>query len=170
MSTAEAATRYEKVVHAVAAGMAAVSAALAAVIMLMITYDVFLRQRGGGGVGGSSELAEVLLVGVAFLAFAHAEKAQAHVGTSLLTDRLPHRLRAWVRCIGLGLMVALFAWITWETGGAALDSFADREVRFGVRQTPLWPARIAVAVGFAALTLEVFATVLRTVRHARATA
>lgn len=170
MSAAAHDTRYETVVHAVAVGMATLSAALAAVIMFMITYDVFLRQRGGGGVGGSSELAEVLLVGVAFLAFPYAEKAQAHVGTSLLTERLPERLRAWVRGGGLALMVVLFAWITWETGGAALESFADKEVRFGVRQTPLWPARMAVAAGFAALTLEVLATVLRIVRHARGTA
>ncbi len=65
---------------------------------------------------------------------------------------------------------ALFAWVTWETGAAAVDSFVDEQVRVGVSQTPLWPARVLAAVEFRALTLGVLVTVLRTMRRTRATA
>ena len=54
------------------------------------------------------------------------------------------------------LAFALYAgWATVLSAGRAWDSFRGGEVRFGLIEIPQWPARLAIAIGFGLLFLEV---------------
>jgi len=157
----------DRVSNALSVGLAIISSTLVVMIMLIVTLDVGRRSIGLGSIRGGSELAEVLLVAAAFLALAYAQRVQAHVGTSLLTDRLPASVAHRIEGVGLLLITGLFAWMTYETAGRAWQSFQVGETRFGVRQVTVWPSRAAVALGLAALTLEVGLAALARLRGQR---
>ncbi len=48
----------------------------------------------------------------------------------------------------------MVGWMVYVTADRALASFEMREYRFGLVRVPVWPARVAIAVGLAAYFLE----------------
>lgn len=62
-------------------------------------------------------------------------------------------------------MVIVVGWMVLVTADRALASFEVREFRFGLVRVPVWPARIAIAVGLAAYLLEL---VIRLIDDTRA--
>ena len=74
---------------------------------------------------------------------------------TFITERLPAAIARWLRAAGL-LAFALYAgWATVLSAARAWDSFQSGEVRFGLIEIPQWPARLAIAIGFGLLFLEV---------------
>lgn len=139
-----------------------VGAALTLCLLLgMSTIDVILRESRGRGLGGVIESGEILLVMLALLSLAAAYRVGAHVNIDLLSGRIPTRLAAVLEAVGTATVVAIIAWMAWVSAGIAWDSYAQGEYRIGVTRVPLWPARSAVALGAAALALEMSLTVVR---------
>lgn len=137
-------------------------------MMVLTVADVARREVIGRGIPGSLEYAEVGLVCVAFGGMALAEVDRAHVRTDLVTSRLPSRLASLLRLVGSVVMLVTLAWMTWLTAQGALDSIRENEQRIGLAAVPIWPARVAIAVGLAALTLTVLAKLIRSLRGDRA--
>lgn len=130
-------------------------------MMVLITADVMNRVLVGGSIPGVYELVETLVVLVAFLGLAIAERTNQNVRIELLTNRLPDRAARFLRVVGnvVGLViVVLFAVATWETGVHALLA---NDTRQGLVNFPLWPARFVVAIGFTFLALELVCTIVR---------
>jgi TRAP-type C4-dicarboxylate transport system permease small subunit len=94
------------------------------------------------------------MVAVVYLGLAYTQKKREHVSLSLLTDALPVRWGMTLRLAGQFIIIALVGWIIWRTGLAALRSFTINEVRFGLLQIPMWPARAAIPIGFIAFLLQ----------------
>lgn len=157
----------DRTTNALSVAQAIVGSLLVLAIMFLVVTDVTRRSLGLGSVRGSSELAEVMLVAAAFLCLAYAQRMDAHVGTSLVTDRLPRALALRIEGVGLALMALLFAWMTWEAGARAWQSFTTGETRFGVRSVTVWPARAAVVLGLLGLTIEIMLRVVRRFADAR---
>lgn len=139
-------------------GLTSLAAVLAAVgiaaLMLISVGHVVLRTAGGGGIPGQIEVSEIILVGVAFLGMAYAQRRSAHVGTSLLTDRLPARAARVARACGKWVMVLFVAWLLYATAERAISSYLIGESRFGLVPVPIWPARVLLALGVLVLLLE----------------
>jgi TRAP-type C4-dicarboxylate transport system permease small subunit len=123
-------------------------------LMLLTVAHVTMRQLGGRGIAGGIEIVEVVLASVVFLGLAHAQQIDAHVSTSLVTDRLPPRVSASLQAFATGLAVLFFAWLVFETGKRGISSWQRGEVRVGLRAIPIWPARLIIPVGFAVLGLQ----------------
>lgn len=133
---------------------------------LGLAMDVLLRTISGRGIPGMFETVEPLVVIVAFLSLAAAERANEHVSLSLLSDRLPLRVRYILIAVGISLAILLFGWICYNGIFEALKSFTSGEVRSGVVRIPLWPARVAIVVGAFALILQLFVTLIDAVQSA----
>lgn len=123
-------------------------------IMATATLDVVSRNMMGRSVPGVIESAEVILVIGVFLGMAYAQRMKAHVSTSIIVELFPAAIGRWLRVIGLVIVIAYIATATWVTSVRAWQSFASGEVRFGLIEIPQWPARAALALGFALLQLE----------------
>ena len=124
-------------------------------IMLATCADVARRTLIGQSLPGVIEGSEVMLVIAAFLGHGSAQRAGAHVATSVVTDRLPERLSQAVRTLGLVAAMLFLLWLLAATGERAWESVQTREYRFGLIKVPVWPARVAITVGLALFTAEV---------------
>lgn len=133
---------------------AVVSALVAGTIMLAITFDVVSRTVGGGSVPGLLELVETFMIFVVYLGLAHAERTEAHVRMGLFTSLLPVTARRVVRSFAMLVATLGAGWFAWATSERAIASIEVREVRPGLLDFPIWPARIVIVVGFVLLLLE----------------
>jgi len=152
----------DRIVHGLSRGGANVATCALVLIMATAVVDVTARSLAGRSVPGIVESAEVILVIGVFLGLAYAQRLKAHVATSVIIDRLPPAARRVLRSAGLLVVAAYVGGAAYVSALRAWQSFAGGEVRFGLMEIPQWPARTAIAVGFALLLLEV----LRDLRRA----
>jgi len=145
----------ERVIRRISAVLLVFSMVAITLILAIVVLDVASRAVRGASLPGALEITEITLPLAAVLAMAYTQRQRGHVESTLLTDRLPPRAAAAVRCIGLILASALLLFMTYKTFTVALDSFASRESRFGLLLVPIWPVRFAISLGLAALALEV---------------
>lgn len=124
-------------------------------IMIVTVVDVGARVLFARSVPGMMESAEVILVAAAFLGLGYAQRMRAHVSTSFIVDALPRAPARWLVRAGLAAVAVYIAGATIVSAQRAWSSFQGGEVRFGLIEIPQWPARAAIAVGFALLLVEV---------------
>jgi TRAP-type C4-dicarboxylate transport system permease small subunit len=146
--------------------LALISAAGIVLIMVIVVTDVVLRKSTGGSLPGGIEYSTVLLVFVAFLGLGFAQAAGEHISTTILTDKLSPRTAAIVRGIGMALVTVVIAWMAWVSADRAIVAWQEGEARLGLIQVPVWPARIAVAVGLAGFLLQLIIDVADDFRRA----
>ena len=130
-------------------------ATLAIVLIMIVTVvDVVTRGISARSVPGMIESAEIILVAAAFLGLGYAQRMKAHVSTSIFMDALPPAMAHILRRAGLLVVVVYATSATFVSARRAWDAFQGGEVRFGLIEIPQWPARAAIAIGFALLLIE----------------
>lgn len=152
-----------KIIQGISRLLAVLSALATLVILILIVADVVSRWLGRGSVAGVLEISEVALVFLVFCGIAYGLQSRTHVAVSLVTSRLPVRLGRVVVSVGLIVLLAVLGWALWASADVAIHSVVQGEVRFGITQVPIWPARIMIPIGLLALIGEVllqFAAVL----------
>lgn len=137
--------------------LAALSAISLIAVALILIFDVVHRNLTGRSVAGAFELIETIIVMIAFLGFMHAERTRTNVRMTLVTDRMSARLAEPARFAGSLVTLVVVAWFSYATWMTAIASTARGEFTQGLVAYPTWPAKIIVAVGFTALTLQVAA-------------
>ena len=157
-----------RTIHGLSTGLGITASVCTAIMMLAIVGDVASREFRGRGLLGTIELSESLLVAVIFLGLAYAERTGRHVSLSLVFDRLPTRIAFWGQTAGLLVVLILLGWISYRAGLQAWTSYQRGEFRFGIMRFPMWPARVAMFVGLAALVLEMCVTFVDSLRSALA--
>jgi len=147
-----------KLVSIAAAGLAGVALVLLALIG---TADVIGSQFLGRPVPGTVEIGSSLMVAGIALGLPLAQYARRHVRVEIFIDRLPPRPRAvldFVAQLCLAVMLAGIAWLGWRM---FLTSLATHEFSQGLIEVPMWPARLALALG---ATLAVVQTIVLALR------
>jgi|KBSSwiStaDraftv2_1062776.scaffolds.fasta_scaffold973794_1 TRAP-type C4-dicarboxylate transport system permease small subunit len=147
-----------KLVSIAAAGLAGVALVLLAVIG---TADVIGSQFLGRPVPGTVEIGSSLMVAGIALGLPLAQFARRHVRVEIFIDRLPPRSRAvldFLAQLCLAVMLAGIAWLGWRM---FLTSLATNEFSQGLIEVPMWPARLALALG---ATLAVVQTIVLALR------
>jgi TRAP-type C4-dicarboxylate transport system permease small subunit len=135
-------------------GLAVVSALLVMVLVLAITIDSLMRNTGRGALAGVVEYSEIILASLVFLAMPIGQQMGSHISFELVTHRAGVRAGRIMRTVGLGvtvLLIATMAVLAWRELG---ESIANGEFRYGLLRVPIWPARLAIAIGFTMLALE----------------
>jgi TRAP-type C4-dicarboxylate transport system permease small subunit len=127
--------------------------------MLGIVTDVARRTLTGRSVPGMVELVETFMALEVFLGLAHAEAEGVHVRMSLVTNLMAFRIRRLVKTFGMAVCVLGSVWFAWGSTVRAIDATAVAEVKPGLLRFPVWPARWAIAFGFAVLIVEYVARV-----------
>jgi TRAP-type mannitol/chloroaromatic compound transport system permease small subunit len=112
--------------------------------------DTTSRAIGTGSISLVFGLNESLIILVGFLPLGYAQLAGEHVSFTVLYDRLPKRFQSVSRAAGYLIALPLIGWMTWVSVTAGIDSWLTAEVRMDVAQLPVWPARLALAIGLLA--------------------
>lgn len=130
-----------------------------------ITADAFYRLITGRPIAGVIEYNEVGLVALVFLSLAGAQRRQEHVSTDIVVRLLSARSRRYVVAVGLVAALVVLAVLTMTTAQLAWASYTDGEYRFGLIQVPIWPAKVAMALGLLVLLLAVLDDFVGVVRR-----
>ncbi|MGH3359443.1 MAG: TRAP transporter small permease subunit [Nocardioidaceae bacterium] len=156
-----------RVIHGITLVLAALAVLCIVVMLVAIIADVTRRALAGKSVEGVVELGEVMMVAIVFLGLGYAEARGTHVSMTLLIRKLSPRWAGLVNAFGLLIVIAVVGWMVYVTADRALLSFETQEYRFGLVRVPVWPARIAVAVGLAVYFLELVLRLIDDIQSAR---
>jgi TRAP-type C4-dicarboxylate transport system permease small subunit len=125
---------------------------MAAVLLLILMFgtvlDVLRRAATGRSLYGMIEVAPLLLLGAVMLGYGYAEYTRTHVRTSLVTSRMPLRVRFPLRGVMQVLAAVMMFWISWLTLQRGIDAFTGNDVTPGFVALPTWPSRALIPVGF----------------------
>lgn len=152
--------RIGRLVDGLSVTLALLASALIVALMLAVVFDISRRQLTGRSIGGVLEYSEIVMVLIVYLGIGYGQLTRSHVWVDLFIARLSDRVRLQLDLFVLFVVAALFFWIAVQTAQAGLTSFERREVRTGLASAPVWPAKIAVSVGFCAMALQCFSQFL----------
>jgi TRAP-type C4-dicarboxylate transport system permease small subunit len=133
--------------------------------MFLVVLEVILRDAFETTLGGTIEISEVLLVFLVFIGMSYTQHVGGHVATDLLTARVPIPVARVFRFVGLMVAVVVLLWAAQATAVRGWDSMQTGEIRFGIREVPIWPARLIIPVGFFLTALETLFAASDTLRR-----
>lgn len=143
--------------------LASISALATLCIVLLIAVDLFARNVLRASIPGAAEISTILLVFMVYCGLAGAQASKGHFNITFVLMLLPPRWRWFFSTVSLALVCGIAAALCWLTWGSAANSFWRGESSWGIVTVPIWPARIAVTVGFALLSLQALMDCLRVI-------
>ncbi len=142
-----------RIATAISGPLAALASLSTIAIMIAITVDVVVRNLGGRSVPGLLEMSESALVATVFLGLAYTGATNAHVAVDLLTAALPKAVARILIGISWVVAVAVSIWFLVATFQRAIQSTESNELRQGLVDWPVWPARWLIVIGFASFVI-----------------
>jgi tripartite ATP-independent transporter DctM subunit len=141
-----------------AAALSGVVSALGLLAMIgVICYEVFSRYLFNSPTAWVAEVAAYLLVAVAFLGLAAAQRAGAHIQVELLLGMLPARVVAELQLVAnwIGFFFVLFC--AWQAAAFTAGEYVADSRSWGLLATPQWIPQVPIAIGFALFALSLLA-------------
>ncbi|WP_110598329.1 TRAP transporter small permease subunit [Salinicola lusitanus] len=127
-------------------------------MMLQTVVDVLASNLSGRPIPGNLEIISVYhMVLVVFLPLAFVEKKNEHISVDLVYQMLPSRLQRWVLVAGYLVTATFLGLLAWQTWADAMRSYQLNEMMMGAVYVTIWPAKLALPVGFSAMLLMVLA-------------
>jgi TRAP-type C4-dicarboxylate transport system permease small subunit len=124
-----------------------VSSGVLTFIAFLIVADVSLRFILNAPIPASTEICKLLIPYIAFMAFAFTLSSGQHVRLTLLTGRLPVKLRAATEAFVYLFDFVFFALIFWFSGMEFWHSFEIGEMMSAAIKLPWWIGKFAMPVG-----------------------
>lgn len=130
---------------------------MAALCLLMICPMVLANIIGrwiGVFVPGTNEIGGYLMAGAGTLGFAYTFGLNGHIRVSILTNRLPKRLRWWVEILSLAVAAALIAFLAWHSVDMVLLSHEYHDRSSGTDNMLLWMAQAPMVAGLVVFAIS----------------
>lgn len=136
-----------------ARSLAVIAASFTIVAALLLTAEVLSRALFNQPIRGLFEYMQLLVVLIAFLGLAEAERNGDHIRVTILTERMPRKATAVVRVFAMLVSALVVLWMTVMSYIELSKSLGRGEYAAGLVNLPVWPARVIIVVGLAALFL-----------------
>lgn len=143
-------------------GLGWVAAIAVLAMMVFSAYDIAARYLFNEPTSWAVEVSGYLLVAIAFLGAAYAEKEDAHIKVDLMLQALKGERRVFLESIAAWLGTVFVCFAAWQ---AALFNYSDyvNGTRFwGVLETLQWIPELPMSIGLLAFCLAMLATARRT--------
>lgn len=127
--------------------------------MFVVAADVVLRYFFNNPITGSSEIVELMLVTVTFLAVAYTASEKGHITITMVTSRFPQRVQAILGIFTSLLSLGLVAMIAWFSVDRAIYLRESAHVSM-VWSVPMYPFLLLVAFGCALFAIVLLANLL----------
>lgn len=127
-----------------------------ALLVLLVTYDVILRNFFGSAMNGVSEyVSEWLMPATILFGLAFAEHKNEHIRVTIVEDAITGAPQKTLRILGQLTVVLISAVMVWSSLQLAIESFDIKEtVPMGTALLSVWPIKIAVVAGWVWLTVQ----------------
>ena len=130
------------------------------VMMVMMTAHI-LGRKVGHPVPGAFEASEQLMVIVFSFPMAQIGLRKNHILFELVVRALSKKAQAILGILTHAVGLILFAPLTWKAWQVAWKNFSMGEYRQGVIDFPIWPFRIALAVGLSVFVVQMVISLVR---------
>ena len=160
----------ERIARAVAFGGALIAGSALLWVMIAVTLDVASRNFRGRSITGVTDRVEAVLVFVVFLAIAYTQTRKEHVAVEAVVNRFGATPRKVLQVLALLLALLVASYLAWAMTKLAIRQYGIREVRIGIAAVPMWPSRIAAAVGVWMWALQYLAGAISLFRQKRSDA
>lgn len=148
-------------------GLAYVAGFILMLVALVVVADISLRYAVSMPITGALELTELSLVFVAFLGLAYTQSVGGHIDMDTLYQRLSQKVQNGVRAFAIALSLLVIGVTTLATALGAIDSIQTKQATYGLFRFPLWPSKVAIAVGFLVLGIYLVYQLILTVKAIR---
>lgn len=136
-------------------------------IALLGVADIIGTQFLGRPVPGTLEITKTLLVFCILLGVAQAEADGKHIRVQVAVNAMPTRLSRVLDLLAPLSMAVFFGAIAWAGWDMLRQSVTSGEYDEGLIKLPLWPARLALAVGATLMTAQCLVNMVRRLRGSR---
>jgi TRAP-type C4-dicarboxylate transport system permease small subunit len=150
-------------VERIASGVAAVALAL---VMLVGVIDIVAGEVLGVFLAFKVDMSGTLTAAAIFLAWPLVQSRNEHINVDLFSGIFPHWSVIPREIIAKLAGLIVFGLITRGTWVLALDSLAIREKSAATLGYPIWPAKLACAVGASLVLLVITLQLIRLIRDA----
>ncbi|MCE8015775.1 TRAP transporter small permease [Halomonas sp. MCCC 1A17488] len=130
------------------------SMAVLVFMMVSICYDAIMRYAFAAPTSWSLEINSFLLVYLAVIGAAEAQRHDAHIRITFFKDKLPPRSRAAIDIVTGLLGVVFCAILVWRGGIMALQAYEYSERVSSSLGTPMVFPYALLPIGFATLGLQ----------------
>jgi TRAP-type C4-dicarboxylate transport system permease small subunit len=130
------------------------------VIMSITIIGIILRILGEP-LSGLTNLSESLLIIAIYCGIAYAQQFKQHVAVEFLISRLTKSPKKFLSIINLIIPFGICTILIFICWNYALESWNMREKMDGAPFYPIYPPKIAIAVGISLLWLQLLADLLR---------
>jgi TRAP-type C4-dicarboxylate transport system permease small subunit len=138
------------------------SVAMVTILLIMVlTLAGIATRLIGIPLSGVTNLSESLLVVAVYLSVAYTQQGKQHVSVELLLASLGERNRRILDGVNILIALVICSVIVDTSWGYALQSWKLHERMDGAPFYPIYPPKIAIAVGMSLLWLQLFADWLR---------
>lgn len=127
-----------------------------AMLLMMIagSLDIIGTNVFGWPVPAAFEFMATMMVVVVFFALSLAQARKAHLRVEVVYNHMPAFLQYAVDILQYAVTTAFFGLIAYFGWKAAALGFSQGEYASGIINFPIWPARLALAVGASMMTLQ----------------
>jgi TRAP-type C4-dicarboxylate transport system permease small subunit len=131
-------------------------AAAACILMMMLVgaVDIIGTWLFRQPVPGAYEITEAFMVSGIFLALAAAQMLGHHIRAEIFRPVLPIRVSHALDRVGFFVMFLFFAFVTWYGWLEAADAWHGGEFSSGILKMPVWPPKLALAIGATAMAVQ----------------
>ena len=130
------------------------------VMMVMMTAHI-LGRKVGHPVPGAFEASEQLMVIVFSFPMAQIGLRKNHILFELVVRALSKKAQTILGILTHVVGLILFAPLTWKAWQVAWKSLSMGEYRQGVIDFPIWPFRVALAVGLSVFVVQMVISLAR---------
>ncbi len=154
---------FESVVGWLARVLALGAGAGVSLMLLQTVLDIIMGRVFGRPIEGNLEIVSVYhMVIVVFLPLALVELRHEHINADLFVRMLPPPAQRAIYAFGCLISLGFFGALAWQTAIDAVEAWRIDEVMMGSVYVPLWPAKFALPLGFAAIELAVLLHLVKT--------
>jgi len=129
-------------------------------LMTLIIAGIIARIIGVA-FSGVTNLSESLLVIAIYLSIAYTQQTKQHVAVEFLIGSLNEKNRKLLSAINVIIPIVICSIIVFASWDYAIDSWRLREKMDGAPFYPIYPPKIAIAVGVSFLWLQLIADFFR---------
>jgi len=125
------------------------------IVMALLVVDIFLRNFLKSAILGATEMVEMGMVLIVFCGFAYTQVEKGHIRVTMLTERLPHKLRHGLECLVMLFTVVLGYLVTISSFRTAAKFYSEKAAT-AVLNISTAPFAYAMAAAMAVFTVVLF--------------
>lgn len=143
-------------------GLAFIAGASLLLMMLQTVGDVLMARFFNKPIEGNMEIISVYhMILIVFLPLALVELRHEHISADLFVRMMPAPLKRALYVLGCLVSIAFIGMLCYQTWIDAVEALKINEVVMGSIYIPVWPAKFALPVGFAAILLVLLLHVVK---------